>query len=99
MPIIPALRGLKLDIVTSLRPSWAAKGDHVSKGGGNEEQGQSDLDANGKSRQARSDPPGSSWQQRTATKKAKSDNVLGPYLASQVLRVKASDTCSTLLTL
>lgn len=28
-------------------------------------------------------PHGSSWQQRTATEKPKSDSVLGPYLDSQ----------------
>lgn len=46
-------------------------------------------------------PHGSSWQQRTATEKPKSDSVLGPYLDSRatvLITVKASDTRLSLLT-
>ena len=93
----PSTQGLKLENVTSLRPLWATKGDHL-KGGGNKGQGQSDLDQ--MERAGKQGPRGSSRQQRAATKKHESDHVLGPYWARQALtRGKASGTCSPLLTL
>lgn len=81
MPIITALCRLKLDIVRSLRPAWATKGDCVSR-----MEEMEDRDSQTWMQIERADkqgPRGSSWQQRIATEKPKSDSVLGPYLDSQ----------------
>lgn len=82
MPITPHSGGQCWKIATSSRPTWATKGDFVSRLEGNKGQGQADMDTK-RQKASKQSPHSSSWQQGTTTRKPKSANVLGPPLASQ----------------